>query len=88
MAEQAAKDELEIPLAVLWNSVDYVVMNPPYSRTRGGQSSFDVAGLSESQRKSCQRRWGRLLQNESAVKTAGMAASFSMYRSEKSEERG
>ncbi len=64
------------PIAVNNRSLDYVVMNPPYSRTRGGQSAFDIAGLSEQQRRGCQTRWGNLIRNEPALKTAGMAASF------------
>ena len=67
---------IENPLNVANESLDYVIMNPPYSRTRGGQRSFDVAGLDAATRKSCQKRWGRLLHNQPAVKTAGMAASF------------
>ena len=46
------------PINVDDRSIDYVVMNPPYSRTRGGQSAFDIADLSERQRKDCQKRWG------------------------------
>ena len=57
-------------------SVDWILMNPPYSRTRGGQSAFDVAGLTESERKKCQRRWSELIRREPVKKTAGMAASF------------
>ena len=57
-------------------SVDWVLMNPPYSRTRGGQSAFDIAGLTESERKDCQKRWGQLIRGEPVKKTAGMAASF------------
>ena len=57
-------------------SLDWILMNPPYSRTRGGQSTFDIAGLSERERKACQRRWQKLVQNEPVTKTAGMAASF------------
>ena len=58
------------------NSFDYLFMNPPYSRTRGGQKAFDIAGLSDEARKGCQRRWGTLLRGQPATKTAGMAASF------------
>ncbi len=57
-------------------SVDVVLMNPPYSRTRIGQSAFDIAGLSERERKACQERWGRLIRDEPCTKTAGMAATF------------
>ena len=51
-------------------------MNPPYSRTRGGQSAFDIAGLTKEERKACQKRWGRLVKNEPVNNKAGMAASF------------
>lgn len=63
-------------IAVPDNEIDIILMNPPYSRTRGGQSSFDVAGISESERKLCQKRWSRLLKNEQATSRAGLAASF------------
>ena len=69
-------------------SFDYIIMNPPYSRTRGGQSAFDVVGLSEEQRKSCQSRWGKLLANEPAIKTAGMAPSFLCVAEKKIKEGG
>lgn len=55
---------------------DYVIMNPPYSRTRGRQPAFDIAGLGEAERRSCQDRWGELIRGRPATKTAGMAASF------------
>lgn len=57
-------------------SLDWVLMNPPYSRTRGGQSAFDIAGLSERQRKACQRRWREITRHEPLNNQAGMAASF------------
>lgn len=67
------------------DTVDYVLMNPPYSRTRGGQSAFDIGGMTKKQRDGCQKRWGWLLGKSAALygmdyppakKTAGMAASF------------
>ena len=58
------------------NSVDVVLMNPPYSRTRVGQSAFDIAGLTEKERKACQARWAKLIKGEPCLKTAGMAATF------------
>ena len=63
-------------VAVRDNSIDWILMNPPYSRTRGGQSSFAIAGMSAAERNKCQDRWGRLIKREPAIKTAGMAASF------------
>ena len=58
------------------NSITWILMNPPYSRTRRGQSVFDIAGLTESNRKACQKRWGKLIKDEPANAKAGMAASF------------
>ena len=57
-------------------SVDWVLMNPPYSRTRGGQSAFDLTNLTEEDRKRCQKRWKVLVKDEPANMRAGMAASF------------
>ena len=60
--------------------MDYVIMNPPYSRTRGGQAAFDIAGMNDTDRKACQDRWKRLLRQSGcggdADLRAGMAASF------------
>lgn len=56
-------------------SLSWVLMNPPYSRTRGGQSAFDVAGLTKAERKACQQRWRQLTRGR-ASNQAGMAASF------------
>ena len=58
------------------NSLSWVLMNPPYSRTRGGQSAFDVAGLTEAERKACQHRWRELTKGKATNNQAGMAASF------------
>ena len=67
------------------NAFDYVLMNPPYSRTRRGQSAFDIADLTDTERNACQTRWGELLDSQHqlaplwhapATRTAGMAASF------------
>lgn len=60
----------------LHDSVDWILMNPPYSRTRGGQSAFDLTGLTEEARKRCQKRWQDLVKNKPAQLQAGMAASF------------
>ena len=51
-------------------------MNPPYSRTRGGQSAFDIAGLSDRERKRCQKKWRTLVKGEPVNNKAGMGASF------------
>ena len=57
-------------------SLNHVLMNPPYSRTHGGQSAFDIAGLSDHDRAACQKRWRELVKNEPVNNQAGMAASF------------
>lgn len=56
--------------------VSVALMNPPYSRTRGGQSAFDLDGLSDKETTACQDRWADLIKKEDCVKTAGMAATF------------
>lgn len=58
------------------SGVDWILMNPPYSRTRGGQKAFDIAGLSDDERLSCQNRWGRLTNSDYTNRKAGMGASF------------
>ena len=68
----SGENSVEVPDA----SLDWILMNPPYSRTRGGQSAFDVAGLTETERKACQKRWKVLVKNEPVNNRAGMAASF------------
>ena len=57
-------------------SADWILMNPPYSRTRGGQSAFDLTNLTKEDRKRCQKRWKALVKDEPANLLAGMAASF------------
>ena len=66
----------ENSVAVPDAALDWVLMNPPYSRTRGGQSVFDVAGLSDAERSACQKRWQALVKNEPVNNQAGLAASF------------
>ena len=56
--------------------MDWIIMNPPYSRTRGKQAVFDVAGISGEEREACQKRWGVLVKNEPVNRRAGLAASF------------
>lgn len=58
------------------SSLAWVLMNPPYTRTRRGQSAFDVAGLTEIERKACQKQWQNLTKGIDTNNQAGMAASF------------
>lgn len=71
-ADNGAKNAVYVQDA----SIDWTLMNPPYSRTRGGLSAFDIGGLSEIERKACQRRWKSLVKNEAVNNRAGLAASF------------
>ncbi len=66
----------EQPIRVPDGGAYWVLMNPPYSRTRGGQATFDVAGLTDVERKACQNRWKHLVRNEPVDNKAGMAPSF------------
>ena len=75
-------------VAVEDDSCDWILMNPPYSRTRGGQSAFDVAGLSESERKACQKRWGILVKGQGVNRKAGLAASFLALAKKKIKQGG
>ena len=57
-------------------SLDWVLMNPPYSISNSESGAFDLAGVSKEERLACQRRWGKIIKDEAARKRAGMAASF------------
>ncbi len=58
------------------NSFDLCIMNPPYTRNRGGRKLFDVKGLSEKQREKSIVNLGKMLKNSFANKSAGMGAAF------------
>ena len=74
------------------NSIDYILMNPPYSKTRSNQSVFDIVGLNDKTRKLCQDRWNKLIKNMSdktiAKMTAGLAASFLILAGKKLKPGG
>ena len=65
-----------LPVSIPDQSCDWIIMNPPYSRTRIGRAAFDIAGLSTTERSKCQDRWRDLIRDEPARKTAGMAATY------------
>ena len=69
-------EETEMSVFIPDESVDWILMNPPYSRTNGKHGAFEIAGLSDDERDACQKKWGRTIRNEPAKKEAGMAASF------------
>ena len=76
------------PVSIPDRSCDWIIMNPPYSRTRIGRAAFDIAGLSAADRAVCQKRWGRLMQEEPARKTAGMAATYVVIAGKKIKAGG
>lgn len=58
-------------------SFDAVLMNPPYSRTRGGQAVFDIAGMSDDERRLVQDRVRKKLAPKSGGSMkAGLASLF------------
>ena len=69
-------------------SLDAVLMNPPYTRTKGGQSAFSVAGLTPIERNGCLSSWGSLIEDEPCGKPAGMAASFLCLARKKIKQGG
>ena len=76
------------PVLIPDQSCDWIIMNPPYSRTRIGRAAFDIAGLSAADRAVCQKRWGRLMMDEPARKTAGMAATYVVIAGKKIKAGG
>ena len=55
---------------------DIVMMNPPYSRTRGGQALFDIAGATDAERTRAQKRVAKLVRDTPANLKAGLASVF------------
>ena len=69
-------ENTEMSVYIPDESVDWVLMNPPYSRTNGKYGAFQITGLSDEERDACQKKWESIIRKESAKKRAGMAASF------------
>lgn len=81
--------DMEVEIYAKDCSFDYIVMNPPYSRSSGGkQGAFQLAGLSSEEQKLCQQRWGQLISKLAAHKNAGMAASFLVLAQKKIKPGG
>lgn len=68
-----------------------VIQNPPYSRGRGGAKLFDIAGISERERKQCVARLNKL-RSKSKFQIgngkAGLASDFSELALQKLGEHG
>lgn len=56
--------------------MDWILMNPPYSRTRIGQSTFDVGDLDDKQRKGTQKRLSGIAKKRDFSVKAGLGAAF------------
>ena len=70
------------------NSFDLCIMNPPYTRNRGGRKSFDVRGVRESHRRKSIANLQCMLKNSFADMTAGMASAFCALSDQKLKEGG
>ena len=81
-------DEKDTFFNVKDGSVQWVIMNPPYSRTDGKKGAFDVSGFSKEERQRCQKRWGTLIAKKPVNKVAGMAASFLVLAKMKCKPNG
>ena len=72
------------------NDIDYILMNPPYSR----RSTFDFVGINKNIQTACQKRWSKLLENlvnqpnKKIEKNAGLAASFLVLAGKKLKPGG
>ena len=63
-------------VSILSQSQDFIIMNPPYSRTRGGQRLFDVEGLDDEERLAAQKRIRKILKDTPANLKAGLGSAF------------
>ncbi len=81
--EQSASDDIGSQIDAPKGSYSLVIQNPPYTRARGGRKIFDVAGISEPERRRSASRLQTLrslLRRRGDVITdgqAGMGADFS-----------
>ena len=70
------------------NTFDLCIMNPPYSRSRGGIKVFDMEGLKPDERKKSVDELGRLLSKTFASMKAGMASAFCVLADKKLRDGG
>ncbi|MGI9306095.1 MAG: N-6 DNA methylase [Gammaproteobacteria bacterium] len=70
------------------NSFDLCIMNPPYTRNRGGRKLFDVQGVRESERQVSIDNLRDMLKNTFANGKAGMASAFCVMGDRKLKEGG
>ena len=67
-------------------SFDAVLMNPPYSRTGGGQKLFDLSGVSDEYRQAAQKRVWKLAKGTCGDGKAGIASVFAAIGDRKLKE--
>ena len=70
------------------NSFHLCIMNPPYTRSRGGNVMFGVEGLPEYQRKKSVSNLRHLLKDSFADMQAGMASAFCYLADKKLKHNG
>lgn len=70
------------------DSFAVVLMNPPYSRTRGGQSVADLSGISDEDRKEVQKRISVIRKNTYGHGQAGLGSDFVALADAKLADRG
>lgn len=77
------------------SSVDWVIMNPPYTRSTGGKHGlFDLKHISSQERHICQEKCGfinrkyTINSKQIANKKAGLGSSFLVLGREKSKHKG
>ena len=89
-ASQAEPTNIE----VMDGGRDLIIQNPPYSRSRGGRKTFDIAGISEVDRRNSEKRLSTLRSrirqggNEIIDGQAGMGADFSALADRKLKPGG
>ena len=70
-------EETEMSVYIPDDSVDWILMNPPYSiANNGAHGAFAITGLSKEERDACQSAYKAAVKNEPINHNAGMAASF------------
>ena len=95
LARPATANQAEpVNIAVMDGSRDLVIQNPPYSRSRGGRKTFDIAGISEVDRRNSEKRLSSLRAQlrrdgvEIIDGQAGMGADFSALADRKLKPGG
>lgn len=71
------------------HSFDAVLMNPPYSRTRGGQAAFDLSGVDDEERRLIQKRVrNKLIKGTCGSMKAGLDTVFAAIADRKLRPAG